>query len=342
MIKEAIVKIVNKEDLTYDEAYTVMNEIMSGETTPTQNAAFLAALSTKSAKAETTDEIAGCAAAMRDNATKVDTGMDIFEIVGTGGDNAQSFNISTTSALVAAAGGMKVAKHGNRAASSLCGTADCLEALGVNIQQSPNRCIELLKKVGMCFFFAQKYHTSMKYVGPIRKELGFRTVFNILGPLTNPGSPKIQLLGVYDEYLVEPLAQVLIDLGVKRGMVVYGKDKLDEISMSAPTAVCEFKDGWFKSYTIAPEDFGFERCTKEDLKGGTPEENAKITRDILGGAKGHKRNAVLMNAGAALYIGGKAETLKDGIALAAEIIDSGKALETLDKLIEVSNRPEEE
>ncbi len=342
MIKEAIVKIVNKEDLTYDEAYTVMNEIMSGETTPTQNAAFLAALSTKSAKAETTDEIAGCAAAMRDNATKVDTGMDIFEIVGTGGDNAQSFNISTTSALVAAAGGMKVAKHGNRAASSLCGTADCLEALGVNIQQSPNRCIELLKEVGMCFFFAQKYHTSMKYVGPIRKELGFRTVFNILGPLTNPGSPKMQLLGVYDEYLVEPLAQVLINLGVKRGMVVYGKDKLDEISMSAPTAVCEFKDGWFKSYTIVPEDFGFERCTKDDLKGGTPEENAKITREILGGAKGHKRNAVLMNAGAALYIGGKAETLKDGIALAAEIIDSGKALETLDNLITVSNRPEEE
>lgn len=342
MIKEAIVKIVNKEDLTYDEAYTVMNEIMSGETTPTQNAAFLAALSTKSAKAETTDEIAGCAAAMRDNATKVDTGMDIFEIVGTGGDNAQSFNISTTSALVAAAGGMKVAKHGNRAASSLCGTADCLEALGVNIQQSPNRCIELLKEAGMCFFFAQKYHTSMKYVGPIRKELGFRTVFNILGPLTNPGSPKMQLLGVYDEYLVEPLAQVLINLGVKRGMVVYGKDRLDEISMSAPTAVCEFKDGWFRSYTIAPEDFGFERCTKDDLKGGTPKENAKITREILGGAKGHKRNAVLMNAGAALYIGGKAETLKDGIALAAKIIDSGKALETLDKLIEVSNRPEEE
>ena len=342
MIKDAIVKIVNKEDLTYDDAYTVMNEIMSGETTPTQNAAFLAALSTKSAKAETTDEIAGCAAAMRDNATKVDTGMDIFEIVGTGGDNAQSFNISTTSALVAAAGGMKVAKHGNRAASSLCGTADCLEALGVNIQQNPKRCIELLKEAGMCFFFAQKYHTSMKYVGPIRKELGFRTVFNILGPLTNPGSPKMQLLGVYDEYLVEPLAQVLINLGVKRGMVVYGKDRLDEISMSAPTAVCEFKDGWFRSYTIAPEDFGFERCTKDDLKGGTPEENAKITREILGGAKGHKRNAVLMNAGAALYIGGKAETLKDGIALAAEIIDSGKALETLDKLIKVSNRPEEE
>ena len=337
MIKEAIVKIVNKEDLTYDEAYAVMNEIMGGETTSTQNAAFLAALSTKSAKAETTDEIAGCAAAMREHAVQVKTGMDVFEIVGTGGDNAQSFNISTTSALVAAAGGMKVAKHGNRAASSLCGTADCLEALGVKIDQSPEKCVELLNKVGMCFFFAQKYHTSMKYVGPIRKELGFRTVFNILGPLTNPGSPAMQLLGVYDEYLVEPLAQVLVSLGVKRGMVVYGMDKLDEISMSAPTKVCEIKDGWFRTAVISPEDFGFERCTKEDLKGGTPEENTKIVRDILGGQKGNKRNAVLMNAGASLYIGGKADSMKEGIELAAEIIDSGKALETLDKLIEVSN-----
>lgn len=337
MIKEAIVKIVNKEDLTYDEAYAVMNEIMGGETTSTQNAAFLAALSTKSAKAETTDEIAGCAAAMREHAVQVKTGMDVFEIVGTGGDNAQSFNISTTSALVAAAGGMKVAKHGNRAASSLCGTADCLEALGVNIDQSPDKCVELLNKVGMCFFFAQKYHTSMKYVGPIRKELGFRTVFNILGPLTNPGSPAMQLLGVYDEYLVEPLAQVLVSLGVKRGMVVYGMDKLDEISMSAPTKVCEIKDGWFRTTVISPEDFGFERCTKEDLKGGTPEENTKIVRDILGGQKGNKRNAVLMNAGASLYIGGKADSMKEGIELAAEIIDSGKAIETLDKLIEVSN-----
>lgn len=340
MIKEAIVKIVSKEDLTYDEAYAVMNEIMSGETTPTQNAAFLAALSTKSARAETTEEIAGCAAAMRDHAVKVETDMDLFEIVGTGGDNAHSFNISTTSALVAAAGGVKVAKHGNRAASSQCGTADCLEALGVNIQQSPQRCVELLNEVGMCFFFAQKYHTSMKYVGAIRKELGFRTVFNILGPLTNPGSPKMQLLGVYDEYLAEPLAQVLISLGVKRGMVVYGQDKLDEISMSAPTTVCEFKDGWFKSYAITPEEFGFERCTKADLLGGTPEENAAITRAILNGEKGHKRNAVLMNAGAALYIGGKAESMKAGVALAAELIDSGKAAVTLDKLIEVSNRAE--
>jgi anthranilate phosphoribosyltransferase len=339
MIKEAIVKIVSKGDLTYNEAYTVMNEIMSGETTATQNAAFLAALSTKSARAETTDEIAGCAAAMRDHATKVETGMDVLEIVGTGGDNAQSFNISTTSALVAAAGGVKVAKHGNRAASSRSGTADCLEALGVNIDQSPERCVELLKEAGMCFFFAQKYHTSMKYVGAIRRELGFRTVFNILGPLTNPASPTMQILGVYDDYLVEPLAQVLVNLGVRRGMVVYGMDKLDEISVSAPTKVCEIRDGWFRTTMIKPEDFGFERCAKDELVGGTPEENAEITIDILRGVKGPKRTAVLMNAGAALYIAGKAASLKDGVALAAELIDSGKALATLNKIIEVSNRP---
>lgn len=342
MIKEAIVKIVNKEDLTYDEAYTVMNEIMSGKTTPTQNAAFLAALSTKSARAETTDEIAGCAAAMRAHSVRVKTDMELFEIVGTGGDNAHSFNISTTSALVAAAGGMKVAKHGNRAASSKCGTADCLEALGVNILQSPAKCIELLNTAGICFFFAQKYHTSMKYVGAIRKELGFRTVFNILGPLTNPAVPTTQLLGVYDGYLVEPLAQVLINLGIKRGMVVYGQDKLDEISLSAPTTICEIKDGWFKSSVITPEDFGLQRYRKEDLRGGTPKENAGITRSILRGEKGPKRDAVLMNAGASLYIGGKAGSMKDGIILAAQLIDSGKAAETLNRLITVSNRPEEE
>ena len=337
MIKEAIVKIVSKEDLTYEEAYTVMNEIMSGETTPTQNAAFLASLSTKSARAETTAEIAGCAAAMREKATPVNAGPDLFEIVGTGGDNAHSFNISTTSALVAAAGGMRVAKHGNRAASSKCGTADCLEALGVNIDQSPDKCRQLLDEAGMCFFFAQKYHTSMKYVGAIRKELGFRTVFNILGPLTNPGHPSMQLLGVYDEYLVQPLAQVLMNLGVKRGMVVYGQDKLDEISLSAPTTVCEFKDGWMKNYVITPEQFGLQRCTKQDLVGGTPAENAEITKAILSGEKGPKRDAVLMNAGAALYIGGKAESLAEGVKLAEEIIDSGKAMTTLEKLISVSN-----
>ncbi|MBQ6609733.1 MAG: anthranilate phosphoribosyltransferase [Oscillospiraceae bacterium] len=341
MIRQAIEKIVNKGDLSYEEAYAVMNEIMSGESTATQNAAFLAALSTKSARAETTDEIAGCAAAMRDHATRVETGMELFEIVGTGGDNAQSFNISTTSALVAAAGGVKVAKHGNRAASSLCGTADCLEALGVNIRQSPDRCRELLKEVGICFFFAQEYHRSMKYVGAIRRELGFRTVFNILGPLTNPGSPCMQLLGVYDEYLVAPLAQVLINLGVKRGMVVYGQDKLDEISMSAPTTVCEIRDGWYRASVIQPEDFGFARCSRDELRGGSPEENARITRDILSGAQGPKRDAVLLNAGAALYIAGKAESMKAGTVLAAELIDSGKAAETLRRFIELSSRPEE-
>lgn len=337
MIKEAIIKIVNKEDLSFDEAYTVMNEIMNGETTPTQNAAFLAALSTKSAKAETTGEIAGCAKAMREHATPVDTDFDLFEIVGTGGDNAGSFNISTTSAIVAAAGGMKVSKHGNRAASSKCGTADCLEALGVNIDEDPDKCRELLEKVGICFFFAQKYHTSMKYVGAIRKELGFRTVFNILGPLTNPAHPKRQLLGVYDEYLIEPLAKVLMELGVKRGMVVYGMDKLDEISLSAPTKVCEIKDGSLHTYEIKPEDFGLSRCKKEDLSGGDPKENAAITLSILEGEKGAKRDAVLLNAGAALYIGEKAKSMQEGINLAARLIDSKKALKVLEDFIKVSN-----
>ena len=337
MIKEAIIKIVNKEDLSFDEAYTVMNEIMNGETTPTQNAAFLAALSTKSAKAETTGEIAGCAKAMREHATPVDTDFDLFEIVGTGGDNAGSFNISTTSAIVAAAGGMKVSKHGNRAASSKCGTADCLEALGVNIDEGPDKCRELLEKVGICFFFAQKYHNSMKYVGAIRKELGFRTVFNILGPLTNPAHPKRQLLGVYDEYLIEPLAKVLMELGVKRGMVVYGMDKLDEISLSAPTKVCEIKDGSLHTYEIKPEDFGLSRCKKEDLAGGNPKENAAITLSILNGEKGAKRDAVLLNAGAALYIGEKAKSMQEGINLAARLIDSKKALKVLEDFIKVSN-----
>ena len=337
MIKEAIIKIVNKEDLSFDEAYTVMNEIMNGETTPTQNAAFLAALSTKSAKAETTGEIAGCAKAMREHATHVNTDFDLFEIVGTGGDNAGSFNISTTSAIVAAAGGMKVSKHGNRAASSKCGTADCLEALGVNIDEDPAKCRELLEKVGICFFFAQKYHNSMKYVGAIRKELGFRTVFNILGPLTNPAHPKRQLLGVYDEYLIEPLAKVLMELGVKRGMVVYGMDKLDEISLSAPTKVCEIKDGSLHTYEIKPEDFGLSRCKKEDLAGGDPKENAAITLSILNGEKGAKRDAVLLNAGAALYIGEKAKSIQEGINLAARLIDSKKALKVLEDFIKVSN-----
>lgn len=337
MIAEAIKKIVDKQDLTYDEAYQVMDEIMSGETSQVQNAAFLAALSTKSTRAETIDEICGCAKAMRDHALPVEHNLDVLEIVGTGGDNAQSFNISTVSSLILASAGVKVAKHGNRAASSKCGAADCLEALGVNIQQDPEKCIELLNTVGICFFFAQKYHTSMKYVGAIRKELGIRTVFNILGPLTNPGKPTMQLLGVYDEVLVEPLAQVLQSLGVKKGLVVFGQDKLDEISMSAPTTVCDFVDGTPKTYVIAPEDFGLNRCTREDLKGGTPEENAQIALDILNGAKGPKRDTVLMNAGAGLYIAGKADSIADGIKLAGELIDSGKALATLEAYKKASN-----
>ncbi len=333
MIKEAIIKIVDKQDLGYDEAYAVINEIMSGQTTQVQNAAFLAALSTKSTKTETIDEISGCAAAMRDHAIKVEHDMDLLEIVGTGGDGSQSFNISTTSALVIASAGVKVAKHGNRAASSQCGTADCLEALGVNIEQSPQKCIELLNSVGMCFFFAQKYHTSMKYVGSIRKELGIRTVFNILGPLTNPASPSMQLLGVYDESLVEPLARVLHSLGVKNGMVVYGQDKFDEISVSAPTSVCELRDGTYKKYIIHPEDFGFERSNKSELVGGTPGENADITCRILSGEKGARRNAVLLNAGTALFIAKKANTIKEGVALAASLIDSGAAMDKLNSFI---------
>ena len=340
MIKEAIIKIVNKGDLTYDEAREVMLEIMGGKTTPTQNVAFLAALSTKSTKAETIDEISGCAEAMRSLAIPVPhPGLEVMEIVGTGGDGAHSFNISTTSAMVIASGGVPVAKHGNRAASSKCGTADCLEALGVNIQQDPELALKMLKETGFCFLFAQKYHAAMKYVGPIRKELGFRTVFNILGPLTNLAKPERFLLGVYDGYLVEPLAKVLCSLGVKRGLVAYGQEKLDEISPNGPTTICELKDGYYRTRVIRPEDFGLTPGTKEELVGGTPEVNARITRDILSGKlQGTKRNAVLMNAGAGLFVGGKADTIADGVKLAAELIDSGKATETLEKVIRVSNQ----
>ena len=339
MIKEAIIKIVNKEDLSYEEARETMLEIMRGETSATQNAAFLAALSTKSTKAETIDEISGCATAMRSLATPVEhPGMEVLEIVGTGGDGAHSFNVSTTAAMVVAAGGVKVAKHGNRAASSLSGTADCLEALGVNIAQDPALCRKMLEEAGFCFMFAQKYHAAMKYVGPIRKELGFRTVFNILGPLTNPAKPEMFLLGVYDEYLVEPVAKVLSALGVKRGLVVYGRDRLDEISASAPTTICEIRDGFYRTSVIQPEDFGLTRGTKDEIVGGTAADNAEITRGILNGTiTGTKRNIVLLNAGAALYVAKAADSLADGIKLATELIDSRKALDTLNKVIEVSN-----
>ena len=339
MIKEAIGKIVMKEDLTFDEAYTVMSEIMRGETSATQNAAFLAALSTKSTKAETIDEISGCAAAMRELATPVPhPGLEVLEIVGTGGDRSNTFNISTTAAMVIAAAGVKVAKHGNRAASSQSGTADCQEALGVNIDQSPEKAFELLNGPGVCFFFAQKYHPAMKYVGAVRRELGFRTVFNILGPLTNPASPEYFLLGVYDEYLVEPVAKVLDKLGVKRGLVVYGQDKMDELSMSAPTTICELRDGYYRTSVVTPEDFGFARCEKSDVRGGTPAENAQTTRDILAGVeRGPKRDIVVLNAGAALFTAGAAASIADGVKLAAETIDSGKALATLEAYIAATN-----
>lgn len=337
MIKEAIEKIVSKQDLTYDEAYTVMNEIMNGETTQVQNAAYLAALSTKSTKAETIDEISGSAMAMRDHALKVEHEMDVLDIVGTGGDHAHSINISTTAAMIIAAAGVKVAKHGNRAASSKCGAADCLEALGVNLDQPPAKVVEELEKIGICFMFAQKYHASMKYVGAIRKELGIRTVFNILGPLTNPAHPTRMILGVYDEYLLEPLANVLLTLGVKSSMVIYGQDCLDELSMSAPTSVCEFRDGWYRRYTLKPEDFGFTRCTKDDIRGGDPAENAAVTLAILKGAQGPKTDIVLLNAGAAIYVSGKAKNIAEGIEVARQMIASGAALKKLEEFKQLSN-----
>lgn len=342
MISEAIQKLVDKQDLTYNEAYGVINEIMSGNTTAVQTAAFLAALSTKSTKAETIEEIAGCAAAMRDHATRVNLNVPVLEIVGTGGDKAGSFNISTTAAFIIAAGGIKVAKHGNRAASSKSGTADCQEALGINIVQDPEMCTHLVDEAGMCFFFAQHYHAAMKYVGPIRKELGFRTVFNILGPLTNPASPEYMLLGVYSDALVEPLARVLTTLGVKRGMVVYGTEGLDELSSVSDTLVCEFGDGvdgGYKTYTLTPEEFGFTRGTKADLVGGTPQDNAAITLDILEGhTHGARRDTVVLNAAAAFYITGRVNTIAEGITLANELIDSGAALKTLETYRDLSNQ----
>lgn len=336
MIKEAILKLAKKEDLTYEMAEAVMNEIMSGEATPVQMSAYLTALSIKG---ETIDEITASAAGMRTHCIKLLHNMDVLEIVGTGGDGSNSFNISTTSSLVIAAAGVPVAKHGNRAASSKSGAADVLEALGVNISIPPEKSAQLLKDISICFLFAQNYHVAMKYVAPIRKELGIRTVFNILGPLSNPAGANMELMGVYDESLVEPLAQVMAKLGVSRGMVVYGKDSLDEISMCAPTAVCEIKDGWFQSYELTPEQFGYERCDKSQLTGGSPQENAEITKAILEGReKGAKRQAVCLNAGAALYITGKAETIEQGVRMAESLIDDGSALRKLEEFITESNR----
>ena len=336
MIKEAIVKLSKKEDLTFAEAREVMNEIMDGQASGVQMAAYLTALSLKG---ETTDEITASAVGMREHCIRLLHDVDALEIVGTGGDHANSFNISTTAALVTAAGGVAVAKHGNRAASSKCGAADVLEALGVNITISPERSAQLLKEINICFLFAQNYHIAMKYVAPVRRELGIRTVFNILGPLSNPAGAKRELMGVYDETLVEPLAHVMSRLGVSRGMVVFGQDSLDEISMSAPTTVCEIRDGWFQSYELTPERFGYERCAKSELVGGTPAENAEITRAILGGAdRGPKRSAVCLNAGAALYIGDKAESVEAGVRKAEKLIDSGAAARKLEEFIKESNK----
>ena len=336
MIKEAIIKLSKKQDLAYAEAEAVMDEIMSGQATPVQMSAYLTALALKG---ETIDEITASAAGMRAHCIKLLHNLDVLEIVGTGGDGSNSFNISTTSSLVIAAGGVPVAKHGNRAASSKSGAADVLEALGVKITLTPERSAEILKKINICFLFAQNYHIAMKYVAPIRKELGIRTVFNILGPLSNPAGANMELMGVYDQSLVEPLAQVMANLGVDRGMVVYGQDSLDEISMCAPTSVCEIRDGKFTSYEITPEQFGYERCEKGALTGGTPAENAEITKAILKGEeKGPKRQAVCLNAGTALYIAGKAASIEEGVKLAEFLIDSGAALKKLEEFVEETNK----
>lgn len=335
MIKEAIAQLVKREDLTSEVMEQVMEEIMTGEATDAQKASFLTALSMKG---ETIDEITSAAKVLRSHCERFLNDMDVLEIVGTGGDGSNTINISTLSSVVVSAAGIPVAKHGNRAASSKCGTADCLEALGVKIDCAPARSAQILKDINLCFLFAQKYHPAMRFVGAVRKEMGIRTLFNVLGPLANPAGATMQLFGVYSEELVEPLAHVLRNLGVKRAMVVYGKDSIDEISLSAETKVCEFKNDEFKSYIIKPEDLGIARYNKEDLVGGTPQENAAIVNDILGGAKGPKTDVVLLNAGAAIYLASDGITLKDGIEKAREIIVSGKAKEQLEKFIEETNK----
>jgi anthranilate phosphoribosyltransferase len=333
MIKEAIIKAAKREDLSYECAETVMNEIMEGKASEIQMAAYLAAMS---AKGETIDEITASAAGMRKHCIRILHDIDALEIVGTGGDHANTFNVSTTSALVISASGIPVAKHGNRAASSLSGSADVLETLGVDITIPPEQSLHLLKKINLCFLYAQNYHISMKYVAPVRRELGIRTIFNILGPLVNPAGANMELLGVYDEDLLEPMAKVLCNLGVQSGMVVYGQDGLDEISISSPTEICELRNGFIKSYVIEPEQFGFTRCKKEDLVGGTPLENAQITRDILNGAKGPKRDAVLLNSAAAIHIAKPDVSIQEGIKIAAETIDSSRAARQLEQFIALS------
>ncbi|MCL2137089.1 MAG: anthranilate phosphoribosyltransferase [Coriobacteriia bacterium] len=334
MIKEAILALSQKEDLSYEAAEAVMHEIMTGEATPVQMSAYLTALSLKG---ETTVEITASAAGMRSHCIRLLHEVDALEIVGTGGDHANTFNISTTAAIIASAAGASVAKHGNRSASSVCGSADVLEALGVNINLEPEKSAELLKSIGICFLYAQNYHIAMKYVAPIRRELAIRTVFNILGPLTNPAGAKMELMGVYDRELVEPLAQVLCNLGVRSAMVVHGEDGLDEISLSAPTFICEVKDGWVRSYTVKPEDYGFSRCTLADVRGGRPDENAAILRAILNGKKGPMRDAAVLNAAAALFITGGYGSVDEAVAVAIDTLDRGLAAAKLDEFIKCSN-----
>lgn len=336
VIAEAVKKLVKREDIGYEMAKQVMNEIMSGQASDVLKSAYLTAFSMKG---ETIEEITGSAEEMRNHALRVNHEKDVLEIVGTGGDGSNSFNISTTASLIIAAAGVPVAKHGNRAASSKSGAADCLEALGANISLEPEAAEKLLNEADICFLFAQKYHTAMKYVGSIRKELGIRTVFNILGPLTNPAKPAIQVMGVYEEALLEPMARVLYQLGVKKGMVVYGMEKLDEISICGPTKICCFKGGEYRMDEITPEAVGLKRGNAGDLLGGTPAENAAITRAILEGKeKGAKRDAAVINAAAALFVAGKAESLKKAVELAEEVIDSGKALAKLEQFITLSNK----
>lgn len=333
MIREAIIELSGGNNLSFDTAYEVMDEIMSGKATDVQIAAYLTALAVKG---ETIDEIVASARCMREHAAPFSHSGEVMEIVGTGGDKSNSFNISTTSAIVLAASGVKMAKHGNRAASSKCGAADVLEALGAKIDLSPERSAEILERSGMSFLYAQKYHLAMKYVAPVRRELGIRTLFNILGPLSNPAAAEIQLMGVYDEALVKPMAEVLRRLGVEKGAVVYGTDRLDEVSASAPTKVLEWRGDEVAEYILTPEDYGFKRCLKSDLAGGTPAENAAITRSVLAGKSGAKRDAVVLNAALALHIA-KGITVEQAIAEIVDVIDSGKAAAKLDEFVRLTN-----
>lgn len=335
MINDLLNKVMAKENLTYDEAKNAIEEIMSGDTSPVVISSFLTALA---AKGETEEEIAGAADGMRSKALEFNISGHALDIVGTGGDKSNSFNISTTSAFVAASAGVTIVKHGNRAASSKSGTADCLEALGVKIDCEPEVMMKSLEENNIAFLFAQKYHSAMRFVGPVRKEIGIRTVFNILGPLTNPAHADRMVLGVFSEEYVEKIAKALVKLGVTDAMVVYGTDGLDEISASAETKVAEVRNDNITYYTIKPEDFGLTRVTKDELLGGTPEENAEITKNILLGKGTPAQNtAVIMNAGACIYAGILGVSLSEAMEKAKEIIESGKAYEVLEGFIKVTN-----